>query len=204
MKKWLFAAGAIALLLAGCGNEKESEATKEEQSADESVNVEKGLLNVQVTLPASFFEGKTEEEIVAVAKEDGISEVKVNEDGSVTYTMSKSKHKEMMKEMEDGIVEMIKEVVESDDYPSIKEISYNKDFDEFDVKVDRELYENGLDGFAILGLVMGSAYYSAFNGDSPEDMKITFNMIDATTDEVFETTVYPDDLEETEETEETE
>lgn len=201
MKKWLFAAGAIALLLAGCGSEKESEATKEEQSSGESVDVEKGLLNVEVTLPASFFEGETEEEIVAGAKEEGISEATVNEDGSVTYKMSKSKHKEMMKEMEGGIVEMIKEVVESSDYPSIKEISYNKDFNEFDVKVDRELYENGLDGFAILGLVMGSAYYSAFNGDSPEDMKIVFNLMDVETNEVFATSVYPDDLEETAETE---
>ena len=201
MKKWLFAAGAIALLLAGCGNEKESEATKEEQSSGESVDVEKGLLNVEVTLPASFFEGETEEEIVAGVKEEGISEATVNEDGSVTYKMSKSKHKEMMKEMEDSIVETIKEVVESDDYPSIKEISYNKDFNEFDVNVDRELYENGFDGFAILGLVMGSAYYSTFNGDSLEDTKITFNMIDENTGEVFATSVYPDDLEETEETE---
>ena len=201
MKKWLLAAGATALLLAGCGDEKASEATKEEQSSGESVDVEKGLLNVEVTLPASFFEDETEEEIVAGAKEEGISEAVVNEDGSVTYKMSKSKHKEMMKEMGDGIVETIKEVVESDDYPSIKEISYNKHFNEFDVKVDRELYENGFDGFAILGLAMGSAYYSAFNGESSEDMKITFNMIDAETEEVFGTTVYPDDLEEATETE---
>ena len=201
MKKWLFAAGAVALLLAGCGDEKESEATKEEQSSGDSVSVEKGLLKVDVTLPANFFEGKTEEEIVANAEEEGISETVVNEDGSVTYTMSKSKHKEMMKEMGDSIVDMVKEVVESGDYPSIKEISYNKDFDEFDVKVDRAAYENSLDGFAILGLVMGSSYYSAFNGVSPEDMKITFNLVDVNTDEVFETSVYPDDLEEGTETE---
>jgi hypothetical protein len=201
MKKWLLAAGATALLLAGCGDEKESEATKEEQSSGESVNVEKGLLNVEVTLPANFFEGETEEEIVAGAKEEGISEAVVNEDGSVTYKMSKSKHKEMMKELEDGIVEMIKEVVESGDYPSIKEISYNKDFDEFDVKVDRAAYENSLDGFAILGLIMGSSYYCAFDGVSPEEMKITFNVVDVNTGEVFETSVYPEDLEEGSETE---
>ena len=201
MKKWLFAAGAVALLLAGCGDEKESEATKEEQSSGDSVNVEKGLLNVEVTLPAGFFEGRTEEEIVADAEEGGVSETVVNEDGSVTYTMSKSKHKEMMQKMEDSMVGMVKEVVESGDYPSIKEISYNKDFDEFDVKVDREAYESSLDSFAILGLVMGSSYYGAFNGVSPEDMKITFNLMDVNTDEVFETSVYPDDLEEGTETE---
>lgn len=180
---------------------KKSEATKQEQSSDESVNVEKGLLNVEVTLPASFFEDTTEEEVMTGAKEEGFNETTVNEDGSVTYKMSKSKHKEMIKELEDGIGESIKEIVESDDYPSIKEISYNKSFDEFDVKVDRELYENGFDGFAILGIVMTGAYYSAFNGDAAEDLKLTFNMIDAATDEVYETSVYPDDWEETEEAE---
>jgi len=86
--------------------------------------------------------------------------------------------------------------VTSGDYPSIKEISYNKDFSEFDIKVDREAYENGLDGFAIFGLVLSGAYYGAFDGKTEDDLKLTFNMIDAATNEVFDSTVFPDDMEE--------
>lgn len=201
MKKWLMTVSAAALLLTACGGE--NEATKQEKETEEksgeSLDVDKGLFSVEVTLPASFFEDSTEEEIIAKAKEQGITEAIVNEDGSVTYKMSKSKHKELMKEMKDSVESTIDEIVNSGDYTSIKEISYNKDFTEFDVKVNRQQYENGFDGFAILGLVIGSAYYSAFDGKSGEDLQILFNMIDETTGEIYDTAIYPDELESEEE-----
>ena len=202
MKKWFIAFSATALLLTACGgeNEKATEQEKEtEENAGESLSVDKGILNVDVTLPASFFADSTEEEIIAGAKESGITEAVVNEDGSVTYTMSKSKHKEMMKEMKESVVSTIDEVVNSGDYTSIKDISYNKSFTEFDVKVNRQQYEGSFDGFAILGLVMSSAYYNAFDGKSGEDLQIVFNMIDETTGETYDTAVYPDDWESEEE-----
>ena len=198
MKKWFIAFSATALLLTACGgeNEKATEQEKEtEENAGESLSVDKGILNVDVTLPASFFADSTEEEIIAGAKESGVTEAVVNEDGSVTYTMSKSKHKEMMKELGDSVVSTIDDIVNSGDYTSIKEISYNKDFTEFDVKVNRQQYEEGFDGFAIVGLVIVSTYYSAFEGKSGEDSQTIFNMVDETTGEIYDTAIYPDDWE---------
>ena len=160
-----------------------------------SLKVDKGILIVDVTLPASFFLDSTEEEIIAKAKGNGVIETVVNKDGSVTYTMSKSKHKEMMKEMKESVVSTIDEIVNSGDYTSIKDISYNKSFTKFDVKVNRQQYEAGFDGFAILGLVMGSAYYNAFDGNSGEDLQVVFNMIDETTGEIYDTAIYPDEWE---------
>ena len=202
MKKWLIAFSATALLLTACGgeNEETTEQEKEtEENSGESLDVDKGIFNVDITLPASFFEDSTEEEIIAGAKEQGITEAVVHEDGSVTYTMSKSKHKEMMKELGDSVVSTIDDIVNSGDYTSIKEISYNKDFTEFDVKVNRQQYEEGFDGFAIFGLVIGSTYYSAFDGKSGEDLQIVFNMIDETTGEIYDTAIYPDEWESEEE-----
>jgi len=190
MKKWLIAFSATALLLTACGGENE---TKE--NSGESLNVDKGILNVNVTLPASLFIDSTEEEIIAEAKENGVTETVVNKDGSVTYTMSKSKHNEMMKEMGDSVISTIDEIVNSGDYTSIKDISYSEDFTEFDVKVNRQQYEEGFDSFAIFGLVIVSTYYSAFDGNSGEDLQILFNMIDETTGEVYDTAIYPDDWE---------
>ena len=194
MKKWLIAFSATALLLTACGGENE---TKE--NSGESLNVNKGMVNVDVTLPASFFIATTEEEIIAEAKENGVTETVVNEDGSVTYTMSKSKYKEMMKEMGDSVLSTIDEIVNSEDYTSIKEISYNKDFTEFDVKVNRQQYEAGFDSFAIVGLVIVSTYYSAFDGKSGEDLQTVFNMVDETTGEIYDTAIYPDEWESEEE-----
>ena len=61
--------------------------------------MDKGLLNVEVTLPASMFEGEDMDSSIAEAEKEGIK-VTRNDDGSATYKMSKGKHKEMMKEME--------------------------------------------------------------------------------------------------------
>ena len=150
-------------------------------------------------MPASFFTDSTEEEIIAGAKENGITEAIINEGGSVTYTMSKSKHKKMMKEMKESVVSTIDEIVNYGNYTSIKDISYNKSFTEFDVKVNRQQYESSFDGFAILGLVMNSAYYNAFDGKSGEDLQVIFNMIDETTGEIYDTAIYPNEWESEEE-----
>ena len=107
--------------------------------------------------------------------------------------MSKLKYKEMMEAVEKAVVSTVDEIVNSGDYTSIKDISYNKYFNEFDVKVNRQQYEEGFDSFAIFELVIDSTYYSAFNGKSGEDIQVIFNMIDETTGEIYDTMIYPDD-----------
>src|SRR5690606_22664325 len=166
-----------------------------EQSQNENIEVDKGLLNVEITLPADMFEGEDIEQVIADAKEDGVKEVIQNEDGSLTYKMSKAKHKEMMKEMETSINETIEDMKTSEEYPSIKDITHNKDFTEFTVIVNKSEFENGWDGFAVFGLGISGAYYQLFNGVSEEDYKITISLQDEATGEVFDKTVYPDDLE---------
>lgn len=193
MKKVLLGLSLATLMLAACGDdtEKEQATAKKEQG----VEIDKGLIDVEITLPASFFEGQTEEEIKAEATADGVKDVKVNEDGSVYYKMSKSTHKKMMKEMESGILESIDELVNSEDYTAFKAISYNKDFTEFDVKVDLEAYENSFDVFGIFTLVFSGTFYNAFDGKSTDDLKITINIIDEATNELINTSVFPDDYE---------
>jgi len=191
----------LMLFLSACsGDNKEndkSEGNKEttEQSQNENIEVDKGLLNVEITLPADMFEGEDIEQVIADAKEDGVKEVIQNEDGSLTYKMSKAKHKEMMKEMETSINETIEDMKTSEEYPSIKDITHNKDFTEFTVIVNKSEFENGWDGFAVFGLGISGAYYQLFNGVSEEDYKITISLQDEATGEVFDKTVYPDDLE---------
>lgn len=201
MKKWhIMMLISFAVFLTACnGNEtKNDKDSKETAETEDNVEVDKGLLNVEVTLPSTLFEDTPEEEIISNAKTEGFKDVKVNEDGSVTYKMTKAEHEDLMKEMDTEIVATIKELKNSEDYPSIKEITYNDNFTEFDVTVSREQYENGFDGFAILTLAISGMYYGAFDGRKGEDLHVTFNLIDVATNEVFETSVYPDDLEDEE------
>ena len=67
---------------------------------------------------------QTDEEIIADATEDGAEDVKINADGSLTYKLSKKEHKKILSEMETGLIESIQEIVDSSEFPSIKEISF--------------------------------------------------------------------------------
>jgi len=176
--------------------ETATEEVVESEVEEESIEVDKGLFSVEITLPASFFEGEDIDEVVAKEQEDGISEVKVNDDGSITYKMSKSKHNELMREMRDGLIEYIEEIKNNEDYESIEDITYNKAFSEFTLLVDQEKFDNSFDGFVALGLGITSSYYQIFNGISPDKYKVTIFFKDANTGEILHSIVYPDAFEE--------
>lgn len=165
------------------------------EAEEQSIEVDKGIFSVEITLPASLFEGEDIDEVIAEAKEDGVSDVTVHDDGSLTYKMSKSKHNEMMREMKDDLIEYIEETKNSEDYRSIKDITYNKVFSEFTLVVDQEAFGNSFDGFAALGLGILGLYYQLFDGVAPDDYEVTVFIENANTGEVFDTIIYPDDLE---------
>ena len=61
------------------------------------IEVEKELFDVTVTVPADYVGDATQEELSKEAEANGYKIV-LNDDGSATYTMSKSQHKKMMDE----------------------------------------------------------------------------------------------------------
>ncbi|MCA1010663.1 hypothetical protein [Halobacillus halophilus] len=217
MKKLWWILAACLFMLAACGsdsgsssgseaesgevNQSEEQAVSEEESSssedkEKSVEVDKNLLNVEVTIPKSFFELQNQdfERIKAEAKEKGIQEVIDNGD-TVTYKMSKAKHKEMMKEMEKQMTATVEEIKNDENYSSIQDIQANPNFSEFILSVDRETYENSLDGFAVMGLGMTGMLYQLFDGAGPEEYDVTINVVDAAKEEVFDTIHYPEAFE---------
>lgn len=201
MKKLLLSLVVLVFIVSACGqektsSEKETEKSNVEKTDSESVNVDKGLFNVEVTLPASFFEGEDIDQVIANAKEEGIGEATANEDGSITYKMSKSQHKEMLAEIKAAMIESVEETKNSEDFQSIKDITYNDSFSEFTMVVDKAAYENSFDGFAAIGLGMAGAYYQIYNGVEAEAYKVEISIKDEASGEVFDTMIYPDALEE--------
>jgi hypothetical protein len=200
MKKVIMFLLALTLLSA-CSSEdtNQKESDKDSGKKEESVEVDKKLFNVEITLPASMFEDKNFETIQADAKENGIKEVTKNEDGSITYKMSKSVHKELLKDIATSIEESVEEMKTSEDYVSIKDITHNDSFSTFTVVVDQAAYENSMDGFATLTLGMSGMMYQLYNGVSEDDYSVKINLEDKTSGKTFDEVVYPDALEETEE-----
>lgn len=203
MKKKLLAFLLLSLLiLAACSSKDDANKAdnnkQEEKKTEEpggSVAVDKGLLNVEVTIPASFMEGEDIDTVVAEAKKDGIKDVQKNDDGSVTYKMTKAKHKETMEEMKVNVTEYVDELINSEDFASIKNVEYNKDFSKFTLEVDKEAFENSFDGFAALGLAMSGMFYQVYDGVDAEKLNVTIDTVDHSTGEVFGTVDYPEALE---------
>lgn len=216
MKKFATIIFASGLALAACSsdNEPETEPIEESGSAEDAmtdtqesedtesgedsqgVSVDQGLFDVEVTIPAGFFEGEDPEQVAAEAEQEGIEKVTVNDDGSVTYKMSKAQHKEMMAELATSVEEAKTDILESGDFPSIQSIETSDNYDRFTVNVDREAYEGSFDGFATITLGLVGSFYQLYDGADPDNYEVTLEMTDAETGEVFDTIVYPDALEE--------
>ncbi|GAB2570807.1 hypothetical protein [Gracilibacillus alcaliphilus] len=173
---------------------QESEA-EDTESAEEAVEVDKGLLNVEVTLPATMADTLVEdkEATFANAEAEGM-ELTENEDGSLTYKMSKSKHQEMMDELREQINQSVEEIANSEDFPSIQEVSGNDDFSEFTMIVDQEQYENSLDGFGAFGIGLAAMLYQLYDGAAPDEYNVTIH-VENTDGEEFDTIHYPEALE---------
>ncbi|RYG71935.1 hypothetical protein EU245_12445 [Lentibacillus lipolyticus] len=205
MKKALLCMIPLLFLFVACGDKPaDEENTSNEESAsasqsdndDGNIEVDKNLLSVTVTLPKSFAgsDAQSLEESIASAEEEGIK-VTQNDDGSLTYKMTKAKHEEMMDEMRSGVEESIEEMKTSGDYQSIQDITANDSFSEFQLIVNKEKYNNSMDAFAILGLGMNGMMYQLFDGASEEDYDVTVQVKDADSGEIMDTVQYPEALE---------
>ncbi len=188
----------LSILLIACNQSDESGKKTDgaDKASEDPLKVDKGLLNVEVTIPATLYMGQDVDTIISEAKNSGIKDVIKNDDGSLTYKMSKSKHKEMMKDLKERIVKSVEELKTSEDFASINDVAYNKSFSEFTLTVNKEKYEGSFDALASFGLALAGMYYQLFNGADVEDYNVTINFKDESNGKVFDTMVYPEALNE--------
>ena len=180
MKKTIFFALSIiiCLSLVGCGgSSNDTQQNIEEDSKSEetqSIEVDEGLLNVEITVPPDFLEeGTTQETLDETAKEEGIKSITLNDDGSATYIMSKSKHDEMMAGLRESIDESMVEMIDPETYPTFVEVTSNDDYTHFTVKLSSN--EVGLsESISVLGFYMLGGLYNAFNGTPVDDVTVSF------------------------------
>lgn len=199
----LLIAGVLALTACSSDNDTETVASEkpaeteaqETTENEDAASVDKGLFNVEVTIPASMFEGEDVSSAITEAEAEGIKATK-NDDGSVTYKMSKAKHKEMMAEMKQSITDSIEEIKASGDFVSIKDITFNDSFTEFTMIVEKAAYENSMDGFATFAIGIGGMMYQLYDGVDPDENRVKINIKDEETNEVFDEIVFPDDMNE--------
>lgn len=206
MKK-LVLVSLAALALAACGDkesaqdQKQTEENVKKEENGEKLVVDKNLTNVEVTMPASMFQDQTKEDIEEAAKQQGIKEVRINDDGSVYYKMSKATHKEALTKMKASLEESLDTLVNGENFTSFKDASANKDFTKFTITVNQEAYEDSFDGFGLLGLGIAAMYHDLFSGTPGDKLDIEMKLVDEATGETINTIHFPEDLNKEEEQE---
>lgn len=160
-------------------SEQESQPTPEAGSGIGDIEVDENLIDVEITLPADYFEGGDEESIKAEVEESGFKSYKINEDGSVTYTMTKAKHKEMLTQMASEMDEMLSSMVTGEGkIPAFTSVEHNDNFSVIDIYVDTAVY-TPMDAMYALVLFLVGAYYQAFEGLPEEDVDVVVSFIDS-------------------------
>lgn len=144
---------ALSLCFMGCGS-----------AAEETV---------EVTLPASLVENYDTSNLESMVEQEGIEAATKNEDGSITWVMTKQKHDELMKTMRESFDSSLAEMVASDDYPTFVDIQHNDNYSEFTIKVDAD--KLGVkESFSTLAFYMVGGFYNTFNGAPVDNVTVTF------------------------------
>ena len=156
----------------------------EEQNAGQAsateggIDVDKGLLNVEITIPAESaeyygFNFESQEEADAYAKEQGFKSATLGDDGSVTIVMSKSQHKKTMEGLSKTIDEALQEMIGSEDYPNITAVEHNDNYTSFTVTTKSE--ELGFnESFSVLSFYIYGGMYNSFNGTPADNIHVDF------------------------------
>ena len=189
MKKILTILLSIMMLfsLVGCGEKKNETTTENPKQENETLNVDEGLLTVTINLPNSFFESfeTTAEDYVNGLKADSteeelFKEVILNDDGSVTLKMSKSKYNKLMDEMAKSVDESIQELInDNENYPNIANIKANSDYTQFDVTLASNQL-SFMDSFVTIAFYMYGGIYQMFTENPNMDIKVNFYGADGT------------------------
>lgn len=188
----------LSLLLISCGTEAKETAATDQKASDSSVKVDENLVTVDITVPAEFYEDQdmTTFDPEQYAKDNEYKKVVVNDDGSVTLTMTKARHKALLKEMRATIDESYQELLEDTDIPYIESVDHDKNFTTVIVQVDRDGYDNAFLDMTPLMVGFQAMLYQTFAG---EELHSEITMKYSDDGEEISTTVYPDDMQDDEE-----
>lgn len=145
------------------------------------VQVENGIMTVSLTVPADLAQNTTQETIDAGIGTQYQSAVR-NEDGSITYKMTKAQHQAMVEQLAMSFDRSLQELVDDENH-MISNITRNDDFTVFDVTLDgTELAMS--DAYTAFGLYMYGDMFGVFNGSRPEHVIVNYydpngNLIDS-------------------------
>ena len=133
------------------------------------IDVDEGLLTVTITMPADLIGEISQEEIDKMVEENGYISATLNDDGSLSCTMTK----EMLEETAESYDKSFQESLDSGNYPNIISITHNDDFTDFTIEYSAD--EGSLaDSFFVLSLYAAGGFYGIIAGNVPENVHVSY------------------------------
>ncbi len=162
-------------------DEKESPVTDEELIDDPAwdelesigkIETENGLFFVTITMPAELIGDDVTQETLDQNVGDTYTSAKLNEDGSVTYKMTKKQHRNMLDSFDEAADAAMQELIDSPDY-AFTEITHNANYTSFDVHLSTE--EIGMaEGIMALGFYMYGGIYACYSGKEVDNVAVNY------------------------------
>ena len=143
-----------------------------EEASGSGVEVDEGLFNVTLTIPAEFAQDMTQEEVDAAVADGSYKSAKLNEDGSLTVEISKKQHEDMMAGLASSFQETFDGLI-SDEGTNFVSIDHNDDFTEFTV-VTTSTELNLTESFSVVTLYFAGGMYNAFAGNTVDNICVKF------------------------------
>ncbi len=145
------------------------------------VQVENGVMTVSLNVPADLAKNIRQETIDAGIGTQYQAAFR-NQDGSITYKMTKEQHQAMLEQLAVSFDNSLQEMIDDEKY-TISNITCNNDFTVFDISLDGA-EPSVSDSFAAFSLYMYGELYGVFNGNRPEHVIVNYldsngNLIDS-------------------------
>lgn len=141
----------------------------------DQIEVDKGLLEVVITIPKANVDEETTQETLdaKVAEDEGIKAAVLNEDGSVTYTMTRARQKQWLEEVDDKFRARLN-AWPSDEGTLFTKLEANKDFTKITVTTTAsDMSELKLgDSIGLLGLYVNAIYYNRLAGEDDVTIRV--------------------------------
>lgn len=192
MKKIIVLLLSVAILLcfASCSSSETS--AKEENSTTSATAtteiVDEKLLTVEITVPASMFDedNQPSNELSEEQKEQGFKSAQVNEDGSVTYTMSKAAFKDYKENLKATVEDTFNNL--GSEYSFIQKVDYDSNFSVVKLYVDESTYSQGFNFMCVMAVGYSANMYQAYTN---EEISCTVEVYNNANGELIESATYP-------------
>ncbi len=181
---------AILLCFASCSSSETS--AKDENSTTSATAtteiVDEKLLTVEITVPASMFDedNQPSNELSEEQKEQGFKSAHVNEDGSVTYTMSKAAFKDYKENLKATVEDTFNNL--GSEYSFIQKVDYDSNFSVVKLYVDEATYSQGFNFMCVMAVGYSANMYQAYTN---EEISCTVEVYNNANGELIESATYP-------------